>query len=99
MNTISGEVNLEQEREKDLANKLMQFPEVLARVTQKGHPHTLCSYIYEVAGLFSSFYENCPILAADNEQQKLSRLRLAALTGKTIKQGLNILGIDTLERM
>jgi len=99
MNTISGEVKLEQEKEKDLANKLMQFPEVLARVTQKGHPHTLCSYIYEVAGLFSSFYENCPILAADNEQQKLSRLRLAALTGKTIKQGLNILGIDTLERM
>jgi arginyl-tRNA synthetase len=99
MNTISGEVKLEQEKEKDLANKLMQFPEVLARVTQKGHPHTLCSYIYEVAGLFSSFYENCPILAADNELQKLSRLRLAALTGKTIKQGLNILGIDTLERM
>ena len=99
MNTISGEVKLEQEKEKDLANKLMQFPEVLARVTQKGHPHTLCSYIYEVAGLFSSFYENCPILAADNEQQKLSRLRLAALTGKIIKQCLNILGIDTLERM
>lgn len=99
MNTITGEVKLEQEKEKDLANKLMQFPEVLSRVTQKGHPHTLCSYIYEVAGLFSSFYENCPILAADNEQQKLSRLRLAALTGKTIKQGLNILGINTLERM
>lgn len=99
MNTITGDIKLEQEKEKDLANKLMQFPEVLARVTQKGHPHTLCSYIYEVAGLFSSFYENCPILAADSEQQKLSRLRLAALTGKTIKQGLNILGINTLARM
>ena len=99
MNSISGDVKLEQEKEKDLANKLMQFPEILARVTQRGHPHTLCSYIYEVAGLFSSFYEHCPILAADNEEQKMSRLRLAALTGKTIKQGLDLLGIKTLERM
>lgn len=99
MNTIQGEVKLIEEKEKDLANKLMLFPEVLNRVSQKGHPHSLCSYIYEVAGLFSSFYEHCPILNADNEEQKNSRLRLAALTGKTIKQGLNLLGIETLERM
>ena len=99
MKTIQGDIKLEQEKEKDLANKLMQFPEVLSRVCQRGQPHTLCSYIYEVAGLFSSFYENCPILTAENEAQKLSRLRLAALTGKTIKQGLNLLGIETLERM
>lgn len=99
MKTIQGDIKLEQEKEKDLANKLMQFPEVLSRVCQRGQPHTLCSYIYEVAGLFSSFYENCPILTAESEAQKLSRLRLAALTGKTIKQGLNLLGIETLERM
>lgn len=99
MNTISGEISLVEEKEKDLANKLMQFQEVLNRMTLRGQPHTLCSYIYEVAGLFSSFYENCPILAADTEEKKLSRLRLAALTGRTIKQGLNLLGISTLERM
>ena len=99
MNSIQGAVKLEAEKEKDLANKLMQFPEILERLSQRGQPHTLCSYIYEVAGLFSSFYEHCPILAADNEEQKLSRLRLAALAGKTIKQGLNLLGIETLERM
>jgi arginyl-tRNA synthetase len=52
-----------------------------------------------VAGLFSSFYEHCPILSAETEDQKMSRLRLAALAGKTIKQGLNLLGIETLERM
>jgi arginyl-tRNA synthetase len=99
MNSIQGAVKLEAEKEKDLANKLMQFPEVLERISQRGQPHTLCSYIYEVAGLFSSFYEHCPILSAETEDQKISRLRLAALAGKTIKQGLNLLGIETLERM
>jgi arginyl-tRNA synthetase len=99
MNSIQGEVKLDSEKEKDLANKLMQFPEILERISQRGQPHTLCSYIYEVAGLFSSFYEHCPILSAETEQQKMSRLRLAALAGKTIKQGLSLLGIETLERM
>jgi arginyl-tRNA synthetase len=99
MNSIQGEVKLAAEKEKDLANKLMQFPEILERISQRGQPHTLCSYIYEVAGLFSSFYEHCPILSAETEDQKMSRLRLAALAGKTIKQGLNLLGIETLERM
>lgn len=99
MNTLQGDITLEQEKEKDLASKLMQFPEIIERVSQRGQPHTLCSYIYEVAGLFSSFYEHCPILSAETEEQKMSRLRLAALTGKTIKQGLNLLGIDALERM
>jgi arginyl-tRNA synthetase len=99
MNSIQGEIKLDAEKEKDLANKLMQFPEILERISQRGQPHTLCSYIYEVAGLFSSFYEHCPILGAESEQQKMSRLRLAALAGKTIKQGLSLLGIKTLERM
>jgi arginyl-tRNA synthetase len=99
INSIQGEIKLEAEKEKDLANKLMQFPEILERISLRGQPHTLCSYIYEVAGLFSSFYEHCPILNAETEDQKMSRLRLAALAGKTIKQGLNLLGIETLERM
>ena len=52
-----------------------------------------------LAGLFSSFYENCPILTAEDEAQKHSRLRLAALAGRTLKQGLELLGLETLERM
>ena len=52
-----------------------------------------------MAGLFSSFYENCPILNAEDEAQKQSRLRLAALAGLTLKQGLELLGLETLERM
>jgi arginyl-tRNA synthetase len=59
----------------------------------------LCAYLYDVAGLFSSFYENCPILSAETPAQMQSRLRLAALTGRTLKQGLELLGLETLERM
>ncbi|GGI79730.1 arginine--tRNA ligase [Shewanella gelidii] len=94
-----GKIVLEHEKEKDLGNKLAQFSEVLNRVVDKGTPHAMCGYLFELAGAFSSFYEACPVLAADTEAQKLSRLMLAKLTAKTLKQGLNLLGIETLERM
>ena len=68
-------------------------------VADKGTPHMLCAYLYDIAGLFSSFYENCPILTAEDEATRNSRLRLAALTGRTLKQGLELLGLETLERM
>jgi len=86
-------------KEQDLANKLMQFNEIIQQVGQQGMPHFLCAYLFELAGLFSSFYEACPILIADNETQKQSRLKLAGLTAKTLQQGLALLGINTLERM
>ncbi|QQX79732.1 arginine--tRNA ligase [Shewanella sp. KX20019] len=90
---------LEHEREKALGTKLAQFGEVMNRVIGKGQPHALCAYLFELAGAFSSFYEACPVLAADTEAQKKSRLLLAKLTAKTLKQGLNLLGLETLERM
>ncbi|WP_417760934.1 arginine--tRNA ligase [Shewanella sp.] len=90
---------LNEEKEKELGNKLAQFGEVLARMVDKGQPHLLCAYLYELAGAFSSFYEACPVLAADNEAARDSRLLLSQLTAKTLKQGLGLLGIETLERM
>ncbi|MGH8353421.1 MAG: arginine--tRNA ligase [Pseudomonas sp.] len=96
---VEGQILLEAEQEQNLATKLAQFAEVLNLVADKGVPHLLCTYLYDLAGLFSSFYENCPILAAENEAQQQSRLRLAALTGRTLKQGLELLGLETLERM
>ena len=98
-NELTGQVILEHEKELDLAGKLMQFSEVMSSVTTKGSPHFLCAYLYELAGLFSSFYEACPILKADTDEQKNSRLKLAALTAKILKKGLSLLGIQTLERM
>ncbi|WP_413044402.1 arginine--tRNA ligase [Pseudomonas sp. YJ42] len=99
MDGLVGEIRLEAEQEQELGAKLAQFTEVLNGVGEKGVPHLLCSYLYELAGLFSSFYEHCPILTAESETVKQSRLRLAALTGKTLKQGLELLGLETLERM
>lgn len=96
---IEGTLALEAEQEQALAAKLAQFGEVLGNVGEKGLPHLLCAYLYDLAGLFSSFYEHCPILAADSEAHRQSRLRLAALTGRTLKQGLELLGLETLERM
>ena len=99
MDSITAAVSLTEEKEIDLANKLMQFNEIINQVAKQGCPHFLCSYLFELAGLFSSFYEACPILSAPTETQKQSRLKLAALTAKTLKQGLSLLGINTLERM
>jgi len=96
---VEGQIVLQAEKEQDLAARLAQFGEILNNVAEKGTPHVLCSYLYDLAGLFSSFYENCPILAADTPEQQQSRLRLAALTGRTLKQGLELLGLETLERM
>jgi len=94
-----GEIALEAPQEQDLAARLAQFGETLNNVAEKGTPHVLCAYLYDLAGLFSSFYENCPILNAENPEQQQSRLRLAHLTGRTLKQGLQLLGLETLERM
>ncbi|MFB2649574.1 arginine--tRNA ligase [Shewanella mangrovisoli] len=94
-----AKIVLEHEKEKDLGNKLAQFGEILSRVVDKGQPHVLCGYLYELAGAFSSFYEACPVLAADNDEQKQSRLLLSQLTANTLQKGLNLLGIETLERM
>jgi arginyl-tRNA synthetase len=94
-----GQIVLDAPQEQELAARLAQFGETLNNVAEKGTPHVLCAYIYDLAGLFSSFYENCPILGAENPEQQQSRLRLAALTGRTLKQGLDLLGLETLERM
>ena len=96
---VDGQIVLQAAHEQDLAARLAQFGEVLNNVADKGTPHVLCTYLYDVAGLFSSFYENCPILAAETPEQQRSRLRLAAMTGRTLKQGLELLGLETLERM
>jgi len=95
----SAKVQLNAEKEIELAGKLIQFNEILQQVAKRATPNTLCTYLFELAGVFSSFYEACPILIADDEAEKLSRLKLAQLTAKTLQQGLDLLGIETLERM
>ncbi|MDT8421862.1 MAG: arginine--tRNA ligase [Desulfuromonadales bacterium] len=96
---LQGPVLLQEEIEKELAGKIVQFDEIVNRVAERGCPHFLCGYLYDLAGLFSSFYKNCPILAAEDPQVRQSRLILSRVTATILKQGLTLLGIDTLERM
>ena len=96
--TLSGEIILTEDKERALAIKLLQFEEALNSVAKEGMPHILCQYLYELAGAFSSFYEACPMLNAE-EKVKNSRLRLSDLTARTLKQGLDLLGIRTVEKM
>ena len=84
--------------EKQLAVALTQFEDVVFAVAEGSQPHHLCTYLYNVATLFSRFYEACPILKSEGEVRH-SRLQLAAATAKTLKAGLGLLGIAVLETM
>lgn len=96
----TGPVQITAPAEETLAQKLLQFNDVVHNVAQKGMPHLLCTYLYELSGCFMSFYEACPI----NKEgvaavEKASRLTLCQATAKTLNLGLSLLGIETLERM
>ena len=95
----NAQVIISEDSEAHLAARLLQFEETLTVVAREGTPHVMCAYLYDVAGLFSGFYEHCPILSAENEEIRNSRLKLAQLTAKTLKLGLDTLGIETVERM
>ena len=96
---VAAPVVITEDREAQLAARLLQFEETLTVVAREGTPHVMCSYLYDLAGLLSGFYEHCPILSAESEETRNSRLKLALLTAKTLKLGLDTLGIETVERM
>ena len=95
---LDGSIVIGERAENALAIKLLQFPEVVAAVAHQCYPHVLCNYLYELADAFMKFYEQCPVLRAD-EPVRTSRLLLALLTARIVRQGLDLLGIETLERM
>jgi arginyl-tRNA synthetase len=100
MDTYQASVSVASVQEHDLVVKLIQFDEVLEAVCKEATPHLMCTYLYEVASLFMRFYEANPVLKPEvSEEDKSSRLGLCALTAKTLKAGLDILGIQTLEVM
>lgn len=91
-------ITLNEAMEQQLAIELLKFEDVLDSIANTSYPHYLAAYLYQIATLFSRFYEACPILKAD-EATRNSRLQLTSLTGKTLQRGLALLGIDTLETM
>jgi arginyl-tRNA synthetase len=100
METHAADVLIDNASEQSLAVKLLQFEDTLRAAAQEATPHLLCTYLYELASVFMKFYEASPILKAGvANEHKQSRLTLAAVSAKTLKLGLDILGIDTLEKM
>jgi arginyl-tRNA synthetase len=91
-------VQLAAPEELALARHLLNFGLVLQGVTEEHRPNFLCNYLYELAGLFARFYENCPVLKSEGAQRQ-SRLALCRLAAKVIQQGLEALGIEVLEQM
>ena len=85
-------------QERALALKNLQMSEALDTYLDDYQANVLCNYLYELAGLFMSFYEHCPVLSAPDPVQ-ISRLQLAQMTANTLKTGLELLGIETVERM
>lgn len=98
--SFSAPVVIAEAQEKALAIKLVQFEEVLDQMVADATPHVLCSYLYELASLYMSFYEACPVLKEGVETAtKESRLVLCNLVAKTLAKGLDLLGIEVMEQM
>jgi len=95
---IPQAMKLEAAQEISLAKHLLNFGLVLQAVAEDYRPNYLCNYLYELAGQFTSFYEACPVLKSEGATRE-SRLALSALTARVLKQGLELLGIGTLEQM
>ena len=97
--TTSAPFLLKEPAEKDLALLLMRYPGVIRGMSESLEPHRLCAYLYDLANAFSAFYQACPVLKAEDEAIRTSRLHLCDLTRRVLADGLNILGIDAPERM
>ena len=97
---LTSHIKIIENQEKTLALKLLQFESVIDQVAADCYPHTLCSYLYELASAFMSFYENCPVLKHNvSAETQSSRLKLCELSAETLACGLDLLGIEVMDRM
>ena len=95
----AGPVVIAEPAERELARKLLEFGAVVTQVADSAEPHRLCGYLFEAASLFTAFYEQCPVLKADDEQIRQSRLALCAATLQVLTTGLGLLGVPLPDRM
>jgi arginyl-tRNA synthetase len=85
--------------ERALALRLLSFGAMVTQLGETTEPHRLCAYLFDVASLFTTFYEECPVLKAESESLRVSRLALCALTLDVLARGLGLLGVPVPERM
>ncbi|MGL4943868.1 MAG: arginine--tRNA ligase [Thermoguttaceae bacterium] len=88
-----------QTEERSLALALLQFGDAIDAALNDYRPHILTAYLFELANRYSSFFEKCPVLKAESDAVRTSRLILCDLTARTLQKGLDLLGIKTVERM
>jgi arginyl-tRNA synthetase len=97
--TAAGAIRVEEPAEHVLALDLLRFGAVLTDVAESLEPHRLCGYLYDLAGAFTTFYEQCPVLKAEDAATRASRLALAEHTADVLRSGLGLLGIEAPDRM
>ena len=90
---------LEEPAEEELSRQLLRFADVIELAAHDRRPHHLCGYLFETAGMFHRYFEACPVLQAKSPALQQSRLTLTGLTGDVLREGLQLLGIPTLEEM
>ena len=90
---------LEEPAEEEISRQLLRFGDVVELATSDRKPHHLCGYLFETAGMFHRFFEACPVLQAKSPALHQSRLTLTSLTGDILRDGLQLLGIPTIEEM
>jgi arginyl-tRNA synthetase len=95
---LPGPILVSEPAERELARKLLEFGAVVTQVADTAEPHRLCAYLFEVASLFTTFYEQCPVLKADDETRQ-SRLALCAAVLRVLTTGLGLLGVPLPGRM
>jgi arginyl-tRNA synthetase len=94
----SADLVIEDVAEHALAGALLRFGSTVRRVEETLEPHHLCGYLFEVAGLFATFYQACPVLQVEGATRR-SRLALCELTARVLGRGLDLLGIEAPARM
>ncbi|MCH2129355.1 MAG: arginine--tRNA ligase [Pirellulaceae bacterium] len=92
-------LRLHESAERRLGLELLRFPDAVASVADDYRPNLLTNYLFELANCFATFFEACPVLKAGNEEDRQSRLLLCDLTGRVLRQGLALLGIDVVDKM
>lgn len=95
----NGTVVITHDAERALVLRLLQFDSAVVDAAERYSPHRLCTYLYELAGEFSAFYEQCPVLRAPDDATRNSRLFLCDSTARVMEQGLALLGIEAPEQM
>lgn len=99
LRTVKPPILLREPAERDLALELLQFADALDKMLDDYRPNVLTAYLFSLATRFSRFYEKCAVLKAESKQVRDSRLLLCDVTGRTIKQGLALLGIGVVDKM